>query len=68
MKIDTNDDMKVTLELESPSAYQAFRMGMEDRKQWHRHPETQELSQYINDNHKFAQIVVKCGDVFQRVK
>lgn len=68
MKIKDEDDIKVTLELEQPESYHAFRAGIEDRKQWCRTPETQELSNYIRDNNKFAQIVVQFGDSYQRIK
>jgi hypothetical protein len=69
MKVHNSEDgVSVTLELEAPEAYTAFKAGVEDRKQWHRHPETQELSQFINDNKKYAQISVQCGDGYQRIK
>lgn len=68
MKIIDSDDIKVTLELESPDGFAAFRGGMEDHRQWSRHPETLEMATYINDNHKQAQIVVKYGDSFVRVR
>lgn len=69
MKIIDEDDLKMTIELEDPSALTAFKMGLEDgRRHWSRHPETDEMARAIAGNLKQAQIVVKYGDSYVRIR
>ncbi len=68
MKVNNEDPIKVELELETPEGRAAFFMGREDHRHWTRSPETQELSNFVRDNNKFSQIVVKCGDSYLRIK
>jgi hypothetical protein len=67
MKIQTTDGI-TTCELESDGAYSAFKMGMEDRRQWTRHPETAELNNYVVDKTKSEYIFVKYHDTVTRVR
>lgn len=70
MKISSDEDNSnlVTLELETDSGYHTFKAGLTDRKQWIKDPETCELSNFIRDNRKFAQIAVGYKDSWVRVK
>jgi hypothetical protein len=56
------------LDLESDGAFSAFRMGLEDRRQWSRHPETTELKNYVIDHAKSEYIAVRYKDAVVRVK
>lgn len=69
--------MKVTdkgnyaeVELETETGQNTFRAGLkgDDRRYWSRDSETCELGQFLNGNSKQTQVVVKCGDVFTRVR
>lgn len=68
MKVDETDPLVAIVTLEDPDSLGAFKSGMEDHRQWSRHPETNELARYVNDNRKFSNIVVKSGDTYIRVK
>lgn len=68
MKVIDDDNLKVTLELETRDGQYAFYAGKDDHRYWTRSPETSELSKYIQDNRKHAQIVVKCNDSYTRIK
>lgn len=61
------ENNKQIITLSSPEAFSAFRMGMEDRKQWSRHPETAELQDYMNDNGRSQYVVVEYDKSYQRV-
>lgn len=67
MKI-TKENNITKLELESPEAYSAFKMGLSDCRNWSRHPETSEMARYVNDKRRFEYIVVEYGDTFTRMK
>lgn len=67
MKISTENGV-TTCELETDGAYSAFKMGMDDRRQWTRHPETMELNNYVVDKSKSEYIYVKYNDCTVRVK
>ena len=70
MKIinDPNNLNYVTLELETIDGQNTFKVGREDHRHWQRSPETIELSNFVNNNHKFSQIVIKSGDTYARIK
>lgn len=68
MKIDDTDPHVAIVTLEDPDSLGAFKAGMEDHRQWSRHPETNELARFVNDNRKFSNIVVKSGETYTRVK
>ena len=69
MKVIDQGNGSVVIDLETPEGQATFLAAQgEDRRVWTRSPETCELSQFVNDNRKFAQISVKCGDSYKRVK
>lgn len=68
MFVDETDPTVAIVTLEQPDSLGAFKAGMDDHRQWSRHPETNELARYIQDNRKFSQICVKSGDGYVRVK
>lgn len=68
MKVDETDPTIAIVTLEDPNALGALKAGMEDHRQWSRHPETNELAQYIQDNRKFTNIAVKTGETYIRIK
>jgi hypothetical protein len=49
----------ITVELTDPAAYHCFQQGINDRKQWSRHPETRELADTVINNNKHSQIIVQ---------
>ena len=58
----------VTFKMEDPSGFQTFQMGMNDRRQWNRHPETRELQDLCVNNTKQSQIVVQYNDSYVPLK
>ena len=68
MKIDDSNPEVCVIELEDPNALDAFRAGQVDHRRWCLYPETNELNKFIQDNRKHAQISVKIGDFYARVK
>lgn len=66
MQIENKDDC-VIAKLETPGGYSAFKMGIDDRRNWTRHPETIELSKLVQDNHRHNNIVIQYGDTFTRL-
>ena len=52
----------VTVKLNDPAAYHCFQQGINDRKQWSRHPETRELMDTVINNTKHSQIIVQYQD------
>jgi hypothetical protein len=68
MTVDEKDPSVAIVTLEEPDSLGAFKAGMIDHRQWSRHPETNALANYINDNIKFSQIVVKSGNGYVRVR
>ena len=68
MKIDDTDPNMAVITLEDPNALGAFKAGIEDHRQWTRHPETNELARFVNDNRKFTNIAVKSGEHYIRLK
>lgn len=68
MKVDETDPLVAIVTLEDPDSLGAFKAGVEDHRQWSRHPETNELARFVNDNRKFSNIVVKSGETYTRVK
>ena len=65
--IDDSDD-RLVFEIEDSEAYQAFRTGVDDHRQWTRHPVTNELQNVVSNNSKHSQIFVKYNDEYSRVK
>jgi hypothetical protein len=60
-----------TLELETQSGQDNFRASLKadisgDRRTWQRDPETAQLNQHMADNQ--TQIVVKCGELYSKVR
>jgi len=66
--ITTVDGDIMTLELEDHDAFQTYRAGIEDRRQWQRHPETKEMADTISSNNRTSKIFVKHGDFNRRVR
>jgi len=58
----------ITVKLEDHAAFQCFQMGINDRKQWTRHPETRELSDIVVNNVKQSQVVVQYNDSYLPLK
>jgi len=70
MKIttDAENGNLVKIELESDAAYYTFKAGVDDRKQWTKHPETCEMSNFLRDNLKFSQVFVGYNDTWLKIK
>lgn len=58
----------ITFKIEDHAGFQCFRQGINDRKQWMRHPETQELSNVVGNNQKQSQIIVQYNDDYLPLK
>lgn len=58
------------IEMETPSGQHTFRAAQktEDRRYWNRDPETCELAKFMADNSKTTQVVVKCDDVYAKIR
>jgi hypothetical protein len=72
MKIIDNGNF-TTIELETQSGQATYMSSIKsdipnDRRGWVRDPETIELSKYLQDNSKQAQLVVKVGEVYNRLR
>jgi hypothetical protein len=70
MKV-TDKENYAEVELETAAGQATFRAGMRgdgDRRFWNRDSETSELGQYLQQNVKQTQVVVKCGDTYSRVR
>ena len=68
MKIDQTDPLLAKIEIETDEGYQTFKAGLENRNNWMRHPETVELSTFVRDKRKSAQIAVNFRDTWTRIK
>jgi hypothetical protein len=66
----TRDEEKniVTFKIEDNGAFQCFQQGMDDRRQWNRHPETRELQNLCTSNTKHSNIVVQYNDSYIQLK
>lgn len=62
------DQNRDVFEITDPQAYQAFHSGIEDRRQWTRHPVTNELKKFVSSNLRQAQVFVKYGETYSRIK
>lgn len=60
MKV-TDEGNRTVIELESPGAYQCFKAGLTDRRQWGRHEETRELSKFVAETGKHNVVVQYAG-------
>ena len=49
-------------------AFQTFRAGIDDHKQWRRHEVTNQLHQFVNDNKRFSQVFVSHKGSSIRIK
>jgi hypothetical protein len=67
MKI-TQENGATICDLESDGAFSAFRMGQDDHRQWSRHPETQELNNYMSANGKSEHVYVRYEGASVRVR
>lgn len=62
------DNNTITVKLEDFAAFQTFQQGINDRRQWTRHPETRELSDVVVNNHRSSQIIVQYNDSYLPLK
>lgn len=62
MKVTKNEHGMTVIEIETAEGFSAFRMGLEDKRNWSRHPETRELNNYVIDHKGMENIAVKYGD------
>lgn len=60
------DDEKTVFEITDPTAYQAYTIGVNDEKQWSRHPVTNALKNFVNTNRRHSQFFVKYGDAYTK--
>lgn len=72
MKV-TDKENYAEIELETAAGQATFRAGLRgddatDRRYWNRDVETSELGQYLQQNAKQTQVVVKCGNSYSRVR
>lgn len=58
----------ITVKLDDYAAFQTFQQGIEDRRQWTRHPDTRELSDIIANNAKSSNVIVQFQDTYLPVK
>lgn len=72
MKVTDNGNF-TTVELETQNGQANFLSGLKsddpnDRRHWQRDSETIELANYMMQNDRTTQVVVKCGDVHKQIK
>lgn len=66
----TDRENYVEVELETVGGQHAFTTAQkaQDNRYWSRDPETIELGQFMQDNGKQTQVIVKCGDGFTKIR
>jgi hypothetical protein len=62
------ENNSITFKLDDAGAFHCFRQGLEDRKQWNRHPETRELQDLLVNNNKHSHIIVQYQDAYIPIK
>ena len=72
MKITDNGNF-CTIELETDSGIANYASSLKsdnprDFRSWTRDSETLEMGQYIQQNNKHSQVVVKCGNNYTRIR
>ena len=55
-------------EITDSDAYQAYKAGVGDERQWNRHPVTNELKKFVTTNRKHQPVFVKFGDTYNKLR
>jgi hypothetical protein len=68
--MDDPDENRSVFEITDKTAIDAYHQGIKsgDQRHWARHAVTNELKKYVNDNQRRAQVFVKVGDEYNRVR